>query len=109
MDFFSVTQRLTACGKVDVIIVERHQKSADLSLSGGAMRTIRDDDSKTVKPKKKINAKIKTVRLRANLKLTHWYEKAALSISAAPSRPSAYKSHRAVRRALAIETSGSAP
>jgi hypothetical protein len=74
------------------------------------MRTIRDDDSKTVKPKKKINAKIKTVRLRANLKLTHWYEKAALSISAATSRPSAYKSHRAVRRALAIETtSGSAP
>jgi hypothetical protein len=61
------------------------------------MRAIRD--SKTVKPKKKINAKIKTVRLRANLKPTHWYEKAALSISAAPSRPSAYKSHRAVQRA----------
>jgi hypothetical protein len=56
------------------------------------MRTIRDDDSKTVEPKKKINAKIKmTVRLRANLKPTDWYEKAALSISAAPSRPSAYK------------------
>ena len=74
------------------------------------MRAIRDDDSKTVKPKKKINAKIKTVRLRANLKPTHWYEKAALSISAAPSRPSAYKSHRAVRLALAKETtSGTAP
>jgi hypothetical protein len=61
MDFFSVTQRLTACGKVDVIIVERHQKSADLSLSGGTMRTIRDDDSNIVKPKKKIDTKIKTV------------------------------------------------
>ena len=55
------------------------------------MRTIRNDDSKTVKHKKKIDAKIKTVRLRANLKPTHWYEKAALSISAAPSRPSSYK------------------
>jgi hypothetical protein len=104
VDFFSATQRLTPRGKLDVILAERRQKSADLSLSRGAMRTIRDDDSKTVKPKKKIDAKIKTVRLRANLKLTHWYEKAALSISAAPSRPSAYKSHRAVRRALAIET-----
>ena len=52
------------------------------------MRTIRDDDySKTIKPKKKIDAKIKTVRLRANLKLTHWYEKAVVSISAAASRP----------------------
>ena len=55
------------------------------------MSTVRDDDSKTVEPKKKINAKIKTVRIRANLKPTDWYEKAALSISAAPSRPSAYK------------------
>ncbi len=68
------------------------------------MRTIRDDDSKTVKPKKKISAKFKTVRLRANLKRTHWYEKAAQSISAAPSRTSAYKNHRAVRHALATET-----
>jgi hypothetical protein len=55
------------------------------------MRTIRDDDSKTVKPKKKINAKLKTVRLKANLNQTHWYEKAALSISATPSRLSDYK------------------
>jgi hypothetical protein len=86
VDFFSAIQRWTARGKVDVIISERHHKSADLSLSGG-MRTIRDDDSKTVKPKKKINAKYKTSRLRANLKLTHWYEKAAPSISAVPSRP----------------------
>ena len=53
------------------------------------MLTIRDDDSKIVKPKKKIDAKIKTVKLRANLKLTHWYEKAALSISAVPNRSSA--------------------
>jgi hypothetical protein len=68
------------------------------------MRTIRDDDSKTVTPKEKINAKVKTVRLKANLNQTHWYEKAALSISAAPSRSSAYKSHRAVRAALATET-----
>lgn len=51
------------------------------------MRTIRDDDCKAVKPKKKINAKIRTVRLRANLKPTHWYEKAALSISAATKSP----------------------
>jgi len=50
------------------------------------MRTIRDDNSKTAKPKKKIDAKIKTIGVRANLKLTRWYEKAALSISAAPSR-----------------------
>jgi hypothetical protein len=50
-------------------------------------RAIRDDDSKTAKPKKKIDAKIKTIGLRANLKLTRWYEKAALSISAAPGRP----------------------
>jgi len=51
------------------------------------MRTIQSDDSKTVKHKKKIDAKIKTIRLCANLKLTPWYEKAALSISAAPSHP----------------------
>lgn len=82
---------------------ERHQKSADQFL-WGAMRTVRDDDSKTVKPKKKLNAKLKTVRLKANLNQTHWYEKAALSISAAPSRLSAHKSHRAVRPALTTET-----
>jgi len=40
-------------------------------------RAIRDDDSKTAKPKKKIDAKIRTIGLRANLKLTGWYEKAA--------------------------------
>lgn len=58
-------------------------RRAPIYRSRGTMRTIRDDDSKTVEPKKKIDAKIKTVRLRANLKLTHWHEKAALSISAA--------------------------
>jgi len=68
------------------------------------MRTIRDDDSKTVKPEKKISAKLKTVRLKANLNQTHWYEKAALSISAAPSRPNDYKSHKAIRRPMAPET-----
>jgi hypothetical protein len=68
------------------------------------MRTIQEDGSKTVKPKKKVNAKLNTVRLKANLNQTHWYEKAALSISAAPSRPSDYKSHRAVRPAPATET-----
>jgi hypothetical protein len=57
--------------------------SADLSPSGGAMRAIRHNHSKTIKPKKKMSAKVKTVRLQANLKLTHWYEKASLSISAA--------------------------
>ena len=56
-------------------------------MTDETMRTIRNDDSKTVKHKKKIDAKIKTIRLCANLKLTPWYEKAALSISAAPSHP----------------------
>jgi hypothetical protein len=91
VDFFSVTQRLTARGKLDVIPARAPPEERRSIAVGGIMRTIRDDDSKTVEPKKKINAKIKTVRLRANLKPTHWYEKAALSISAAPSRPSSYK------------------
>jgi hypothetical protein len=80
---------LTARGKLDAIPAKLRKKSAYLSLLGGSMRdrAIRDDDSKTAKPKKKIDAKIKTIGLRANLKLTRWYEKAALSISAAPGRP----------------------
>jgi hypothetical protein len=72
------------------------------------MRTVRDDDSKTVEPKKKINAKIKTVRLRANLKLTHWYEKAALSISATPGRPSTYKLLGGTEHAGNMTASGNA-
>ena len=47
------------------------------------MRAIRNDQSKIIKPKRKINAKVKTVRIPTNLKLSHWYEKASLSISAA--------------------------
>ena len=47
------------------------------------MRAIRNNNSKIVEPKKKINAKVKTVRIQTNLKLSHWYEKASLSISAA--------------------------
>ncbi|HEX7565549.1 MAG TPA: hypothetical protein VF396_20225 [Bradyrhizobium sp.] len=50
---------------------------------GEAMRAIQYNHCKTIKPKNTINAKVKTVRLQANLKLTHWYEKASLSISAA--------------------------
>jgi hypothetical protein len=56
VDFFSATQRLTPRGKLDVILLERHhQKSADDRCRGAPMRAIRDDDSKTFKPKKKIN------------------------------------------------------
>jgi len=85
------TQRLTARCKLDVIPRGAAPGARRSIAGGGTMRTVRDDDSKTVEPKKKIDAKLKTVRLRANLKLTHWYGKAALSISAAQSRPSAYK------------------
>lgn len=69
-----------------LISPERHEKSANFLLLGEAMRAmraIRNDRSKIIKPKKKTNAKVKTDKLQANLKLTHWYEKAALAISAA--------------------------
>ena len=47
------------------------------------MRAVRNDHSKIIKPTKKIIPKVKTVRIQTNLKLSHWYEKASLSISAA--------------------------
>ena len=47
------------------------------------MRAVRNDHSKIIKPTQKINTKVKTVRNQTNLKLSRWYEKASLSISAA--------------------------
>ena len=47
------------------------------------MQAVRNDHSKIIKTKKKTNTKVKTIRIQTNAKLSHWYEKASLSISAA--------------------------
>ena len=82
----SATQRLTPRDKLDVMVAGVRINSADLLLGRGAMRDSRTDHSKIIKPKKKINAKVKIVRIPADLKLSHWYEKASLSISGSASR-----------------------
>ena len=53
VDFFSATQRLTPRGKLDVILTERHQKSADLSLSGGPCVLFETMIPGTLNPKRK--------------------------------------------------------
>ena len=95
--------------KIDVLrdfgsdLSKRRQNALIYSCRVGAMRTDRDNASKTVIPTKKTCAKRNTTRLRANLKPSCWYELASLSVSAARSRSEDYKSPQAVRHGLASD------